>query len=1008
LLLGAVPAQAEVEDEGENEGEVEVENEGEAPSPPPSIPIPADLPQALDTPPVPYPPAAREAGLGGRAVIELQLDSNGVVIAAELLDDPGHGLGTAALAAAREVVFDSPPAEGPAQELRRYFYRVEFVPPQPSPPPDSAAADDDAGDDEPAPEMADELTVLPQLTREQQPDYPEAARQAGVQGEVLLELDLLDTGVLSAVRMLRAEPSGWGLELAAVRAAWKMRFSPAYAGEVPVPVRITYTYGFTLEEVVVETIADSPEEGEAIDLDGPVNFSGFVRERGSRHALSGVDVLIADLEHTTSTDDRGYFEFRGIPAGLHRAIVAVPGYHNFETQEEIQTGEATDVIYFLKERPRGVPETIVRTQREKKEVARRTITIETIERVPGTFGDPVRIVQNLPGVARSPFDFGLLLVRGSGPEDSAAHIDGIRIPQLFHFGGFRSIVTPILLDSVDFYPGGYGSRFGRLTGGILDVRSKTRYEDELHGLVQADLLDASAAITGPIRRKGDKKRIGGFVVAARRSYLDLVLPAIIPADTVDLGRIVFPQWTDIQGKITLHPSRDHDLSLLAFYSQDRAMSRSEDPGSAENDSTQGEFSFRNDFWRTNLSWTARKDKILRNDLTLSVGQDIQRFGLGQFATIDALAFWFLLRDEAELYLADWIELAFGTDIILGKYDFEFLFNSLDLRTLGSDPNAEREELLLADSNIGFAPALFVEGRFKLADQRIRITPGLRVDQYLVPGQFNFVTLDPRLSFRLTPDLKRRVDIKGSAGVYHQNPQGYEVLDATGNTSLDPEESYQFSLGTEIQLTDFLSVDLQGFYKRLVDLIVFDQSAALDDGFGSAWVNSGEGHIYGMELFLRWETHLSLEGWVALTLQRSMRRDRPEWDFYWYDFDQPVILDIVASYRLPFGFRIGVRWRYTSGNPETPIIASIYDSDADHYTPLQGEYNSERLPAFHALDIRIDKDFNFRRWKLTVYLDMLNVYNRKNPESRIYNFDYTEQTFLYSLPILPNLGFKAQF
>ena len=990
-------------DPGPEETPVDVTSEASpVPSPPVGLPSPAALPAVLDAPLPVYPPAALESGIGGRAVLELQLDADGVVTKATLLEDPGHELGVAALAAASEVIFDSPPEEGAEHALRRYFYPVDFVPPAPEPSQEAEEEQDKA-----APEMADQLTVFPKLIREQQPEFPVAAREAGIQGEVLLELDLDETGALRSVRMLQADPAGWGLELEAVRAAWKMRFSPAFAGEVAVPVRITYTYGFTLEEQVVETVADSPKKGEAIDPDGPVNFSGFVRERGTRKALSGVEILIANLEHSTPTNDRGFFEFRGIPAGLHRAIIAVPGYHTFETQEEIQPGEATEVIYFLKERPEGVPETIVRTQREKKEVAKRSITIETIERVPGTFGDPVRIVQNLPGVARSPFDFGLLIVRGSGPEDSAAHIDGIRVPQLFHFGGFRSILTPILLDSVDFYPGGYGSRFGRLTGGILDVRTRERYESELHGLVQADMLDASAAITGAIRRISDKKEIGGFVVAARRSYLDIILPAILPADTIDLGRIVLPQWTDIQGKITLRPNRNHALSLLAFYSQDRASSRSEDPGK-QNNATQGEFSFRNDFWRTNVSWTARDADRFRNDLVISVGQDIQRFGVGQFATVDALAFWFLVREEAEFGLAPWIDLVAGSDIILGHYDFTFQFNSLDVRTFGSDPNAEREELVIADQNLGFAPSLFVEGRFKLADERIRLNPSLRYDHYTVPEQFAFNTLDPRFSFRITPDPDKRLDIKGSAGIYHQNPQGYEILDATGNNELNPEKSYQFSLGTEIQFTDFLSLDILGFYKRLDDLIVFNQSADLSEGFENSWVNSGDGHIYGMEVFLRWETFKNFEGWVALTLQRSKRRDRPDWDFYWYDFDQPVILDVVASYRLPYGFRIGARWRYTSGNPDTPVINSIYDSDSDNYIPLQGPYNSERLPAFHALDIRIDKDFNFRRWKLTVYLDLMNIYNRKNPESKVYNFDYTEQTFLYGLPILPNLGFKAQF
>ncbi|MBN94326.1 MAG: hypothetical protein CL928_09670 [Deltaproteobacteria bacterium] len=982
---------------------------------PGNSPVPHAIPDLLDAPSPGYPEEALASGIEGAVVLALQLDENGVVQNVEIVREPGGGLGEAAAAATRDSIFESPPAQGPPHELRRYFHVVRFVLPDEARAVINQAAaetpeqteESDTEDIEESPQPADELTVFPELMTEVSAPYPEAAREEGVQGQVLLELDVSATGDLDAVRLVSADPSGWGLELAAVKAAWQFRFSPAYAGAVPVPVRITYTYGFQLQEQVVLESVEGPKEGESVDPDGPVNLSGTVRERGTRRALGGVEVLIEKLSLSAVTDDFGYFQFRGIPAGLHRVLVAVPGYRKFETEEEIRPGQATDVVYFVRESPLGVPETVVRTQREKKEVARRTIAIETIERVPGTFGDPVRIVQNLPGVARSPFDFGLLIVRGSGPEDSGAHIDGIRVPQLFHFGGFRSIVTPILLDSIDFYPGGYGARYGRLTGGILDVRTRERYEDQIHGLVQADLLDASAALTGSIRKKGDPNPIGGFVVAARRSYLDVILPALTPS-SVDLSSVVFPQWTDIQGKLTLRPGDGHSLSWLAYFSQDRAGSRVEDPGRADIESTQGDFLFKNDFWRAAIDWTYRSRSVFSNRLVFSVGQDFQHFDVGQFASVDVEAFWLELRDEARLDIQDWLELVLGADIISSVYAFEFKFNDFDVRTFGNDPNAEREELVLADEDFGITPAAFLEGRFKLADERVQLVPGVRLDYYVIPGQFSFVTGDPRFAFRVSPDPDRRLEFKGSVGLYHQNPQGYELLEVTGNTELKPEQSVQFSLGTEIRFTDFLSLDLQGFYKRLQDLVVFSSSGVLEDGSDSAWMNTGDGHIYGAELFLRCEPVRGFEGWVALTLQRSQRRDRPNWDFYWYDFDQPIILDIVASYQLPFGFKLGARWRYVSGNPTTPVMNAIYDADDDSYIPLQGTYNSERLPDFHALDIRIDKDFNFRTWKLTVYLDILNVYNRQNPESVVHNFDYTEKTYLYSLPIIPNLGFKGQF
>ena len=977
-----------------------VENALEAPPTPPTdslVVFPA--PDALDRPAPAYPQAALDGAIEGGVVLEFGLDADGVVTDVTVIRDPGGGLGEAAAQALRDSFFDAPPAGDIAIERRRYFDRVPFVLPEEYRPP-PAEVDPDA----PEPEMADELTKLPALAEQTGAIYPEAAKEAGVHAQVQLELDVSDEGSLDAVRLQSEEPAGWGFGVAAARAVWQFRFEPAYAGEVAVPVRITYTYSFELEEVVVETVADTPEAGADIDPDGPVNFTGIVRERGTRRVLAGVDVLIDDLEHSTVTDDLGGFTFNGIPAGFHRVIVAVPGYEKFETEEEIVLGEATDVIYFLKESPTGVSETTVRVRRQEKEVARRSISIETIERVPGTFGDPVKIVQNLPGVARSPFDFGLLVVRGSGPEDSGVHIDGIRVPQLFHFGGLRSIVTPILLEGVDFLPGGYGGTYGRLTGGILDVRTRTQYEPEIHGMAQADLIDASAAVIGPIKKKGERHPIGGFVFAARRSYLDIVLPALIPSQ-VDTSRFVFPQWTDIQGKATIRPNAQNSISLLAYYSQDRVATRVDDPASAGTASSQGEFSFKNDFWRANLDWVGRPSDKVENRLLFAVGQDDQRIGVGQFGRLDMRAWWFMLRDHLTVDVDDKLELFFGTDIIASPFSFDFQFYSLNF---SDDPNAEAEAYQFDERDFFFGPGVFAEARVKLLDERIRLTPAVRADLFTVPNQFLTGWLDPRFSFQITPDPGKRIDLKGSVGIYHQNPQGFEILDVTGNPNLASEESYQVTGGAEFRFTDFFSLDVQGFYKRLDKLVVFTTSGAQASGSDGAWANTGDGHIWGTEVFLRLEEWKNLEGWVSFTWQRSQRRDFPEDDFYWYDFDQPIILDVVLSYGLPYGFRIGGRWRYVSGNPETPIINAIYDADSDSYIPLQGSYNEARLPSFHALDIRIDKDINFRRWKLTFYLDIQNVYNRKNPESTIYNFDYTEKTFLYSLPILPNIGFKAQF
>jgi hypothetical protein len=63
--------------------------------------------------------------------------------------------------------------------------------------------------------------------------------------------------------------------------------------------------------------------------------------------------------------------------------------------------------------------------------------------------------------------------------------------------------------------------------------------------------------------------------------------------------------------------------------------------------------------------------------------------------------------------------------------------------------------------------------------------------------------------------------------------------------------------------------------------------------------------------------------------------------------------------------------------------------------------------FHQLDIRVDKAWQFKAWKLGAYLDVQNVYNHGNVEGVSYNYNSTRSTFATGLPILPSLGLRGE-
>jgi hypothetical protein len=95
---------------------------------------------------------------------------------------------------------------------------------------------------------------------------------------------------------------------------------------------------------------------------------------------------------------------------------------------------------------------------------------------------------------------------------------------------------------------------------------------------------------------------------------------------------------------------------------------------------------------------------------------------------------------------------------------------------------------------------------------------------------------------------------------------------------------------------------------------------------------------------------------------------------------------------------------------TPINSSLpalYAADAAAYTPLEGRPFSERLPLFHQLDLRIDKTWQYRDWRLSAYLDIQNVYNNAAVEAYGYNYNFTQRTYQTGLPIIPSLGIRGE-
>jgi TonB family protein len=848
--------------------------------------------------------------------------------------------------------------------------------------------------------LAPRLTRPPVLKHFVEATSPPDAEHEGLTARVVLLIDISDVGKVTQAEVV--EPAGHGFDEAALAAVKQFDFEPAGIDDQPGAVRIRYAYQFVWREVSRDAGADEPDGGAQVAQEGPINFSGVARERGSRAPLVTAQVTLNDGAQTTVTDAEGRFSFRDVPVGTVKVSVAQTSYLRFETAETVAPAKETRVTYYVQRAAFSSFETVVRSAKEKKEVSQQTIEVAEIQKIPGTQGDTLKVVQNFPGVARSSFNAGAIVIRGTNANDSGVFLDGVRIPLLFHFAGLTSVFNSDLLDSVTFLPGNYSGYYGDLVGGVVDVKSRAPRKDRLGGYANVSLLETSVLLEGPL---GDSV---SFAVAGRRSYIDLFLGAI-PAGKGPNFQVA-PKYYDVQAKVEWRINKQHTLTLLGITSDDTFGLLFDRPSSADPNSA-GTFNLETGFSQLRLRHQF-KSGAWKLDTIAAVGITKVLVQVGKTAGLDIQSQEYDLRSTLEYEFAPSFTLAGGVDEVFQPAKISA---SLTQGAPGGPPTGtptpQDSTLKSATVDANFRqyyPSLWVEGRLRLFDRWL-LVPGLRSESYVFSEATSTKrTLNPRLGTRF--DLGQQVTLKGGAGVYSGAPTQGEPTKAFGNPDILPKRALQFSAGAEWVPTFYapLFVSLEGFYNRLDHLIITNPSSASIAQGGPIVTNDGIGRAYGVELLVRHQLSKRFFGWLAYTLSKSERLNGPGQHWELFSNDQTHVLTVIASYQLPSDITVGVRFRFASGNPYTPVVDARRNDATDSFSPISGAAFSQRLPSFNQADVRIDKTFTFDLWTLNVYVDITNVYNNASVEGITYNYNYTQKAYFTGLPILPILGVKGAF
>lgn len=723
------------------------------------------------------------------------------------------------------------------------------------------------------------------------------------------------------------------------------------------------------------------------------------------------------------TDVNGFFSIPKINQGKY--IIVVENFAYKKISEEIEITTASGIIdkkYVLEkdETIREIEEMTASAEGKQKrtEVNMSQLKLDKkgIERIPsvGAENDIIGAFSVTPGVVTTGDQGGQLYVRGGTPIQNKILLDGMTIYSPFHSIGFFSVFETELIKNADIYTGGFDARFGGRISSIMDISYRDGNRQKFGGKVSTSPFMAKAVLEGPLSNKKDGTLSNGsYIFSGKHSLLDYTSKKLYP--TINDGNGMPFNFTDLYGKVTFNSDGGSKVSMFGFHNRDSV-----------------------NYPEADIDWTASgggMNFILvpssspvfikghvngsRYETSFSEIQSQPRYS--SISGFDlGFDFTYFLKNEGEL----------NYGLNLGSFSTKFETVNESFQTI---------KLEVPSTEIGLYT------NYRLVKNRWVVQPSFRAQIY---ATYSTISLEPRIGVKY--NASENVRLKLSGGRYSQNftsaSSDKDVVNIFNGLLTAPENvqakfinefgkerdiknglqySWHAIFGTEVDLTKRINLNVEGYYKYFPQLSNINQNKIVEDVAQNANVADElkkdfiieSGQSYGLDVLVKYSKD-RLFLWGVYSLGKSTRWNG--FEQYFPVFDRRHNVNLVGTYL--FGkkkdLELSVRWNLGSGLPFTPTAANYQSeqfqngvttdylaSNPKTVTSLLGEFNSQRLPYYHRLDITLKKQFEFKnKTVLEVTASITNAYDRKN----IFYVNRVTNRTIYQFPILPSAGLSYKF
>ncbi|GAB4019846.1 TonB-dependent receptor [Spirosoma migulaei] len=738
------------------------------------------------------------------------------------------------------------------------------------------------------------------------------------------------------------------------------------------------------------------------DCFGQAKIVGQLRNKVNNDPIISAIIKIQDNNVNAISDTLGKFTLLTPRKGLYNLIISCVGYKATTLFDvEVFENKDTYIDATLEENATELQTVTVRPSDFHKTyespVSIKTLSSAEIERMPGGFRDISRVIQAFPGVASPPTAWrNDIIIRGGASYENKFFLDGIQIPNINHFStqgsaaGAYGLINPSYLKEANIYSGAFPSNRGNALSSIFDFRLKDGSSQPIKSNIVAGTTDFTLSTDGKLSKK--------------ITYISSIRVANWNFISKTLGLFVLPVYSDALLKLKYKDIKN-EFTLLGVGANDNIQPNLR----AES----GPFVDQNNINVTQTMNRYLKQLAFNSQWNFTIGSIYKHYFKNSNLLVSGS--YYKLYNKLENYtnqlekIGNYIDYASyeGESNLRVEHNIQknrFSINygvayenqsiSVDNFLIGLNVRKSAIDTSTYNSNIAFNQySIFSQFSYKY--NRGSISFGLRTDasdfSHNVSNPLSQVS--PRIS--LSYDLNNKFSLNFNSGIYYQTPLSTMIAYKNAAGVFDNKDSLKYMRcfhiigGIDYLNSSNLKISVEGFFKSYQDApflktenipLATYSSIVSQQAIGNAPSSSqAVGKAYGLELLIHQKLWKGYYGILAYTFLHSMYKSSTAANYIPSIWDYRHTLSITGGRRFANSWEVGVKFKFLTGSPYTPINQSlsslipVFNVNPIGYTDFT-KINSQRFNVYSAFDLRVEKTVIIKRFNVSAYVDIQNLFN----------------------------------